>query len=433
MNEKLEWYHDFIDRNYQPKSSDIVALFYFKPHPSVSIEDAVGRIASESSVGTWTTLSTLDSRIYEMRARAFKFTKTHVYVAYPLILWELGNIPQLLSGIAGNIFGMKAVTDLRLLDATLPLEYIQAFKGPEFGKDAIQKIFKKKEGPLTATVPKPKIGMTAEQHAQVAYDAWTGGIDCIKDDENLTSQSFNKFEKRVELLAKKRDQAENETGEIKDAFINVTAETHEMERRIKLLHEHQFKYFMVDVVTTGFAALQSIRTLSHDLKMAIHAHRAMHASFTRKPTHGISMLFLAKLLKLIGVDNLHIGTVIGKLEGKKKEILAMKELLLNPSVQEIPELRLPQDWGNIKGTLPVASGGLHPGLIPELLQIYNTTDLVIQVGGGIHGHPDGTKAGAMATVQAIEAYKEGIDLIEYAKSHTALQKALEKWHHIKPV
>ena len=63
-----------------------------------------------------------------------------MYVAYPLILWELGNIPQLLSGIAGNIFGMKAVTDLRLLDATLPLEYIQAFKGPEFGKDAIQKI-----------------------------------------------------------------------------------------------------------------------------------------------------------------------------------------------------------------------------------------------------------------------------------------------------
>ena len=167
--------------------------------------------------------------------------------------------------------------------------------------------------------------------------------------------------------------------------------------------------------------------------MAIHAHRAMHASFTRKPTHGISMLFLAKLLKLIGVDNLHIGTVIGKLEGKKKEILAMKELLLNPSVQEIPELRLPQEWGNIKGTLPVASGGLHPGLIPELLQIYNTTDLVIQVGGGIHGHPDGTKAGAMATVQAIEAYKEGVDLIEYAKTHTELQKALEKWHHIKPV
>ena len=83
--------------------------------------------------------------------------------------------------------------------------------------------------------------------------------------------------------------------------------------------------------------------------------------------------------------------------------------------------------------MPVASGGLHPGVLPEVLTVYETTDMVLQVGGGIHGHPDGTNAGTKATVQAIEAWKEGISLEDKAKSHPELEKALEKWGYLKPV
>ncbi len=430
---KVEWYHEFIDLEYQPRESDIITLFYFEPSEGILTEDAVGRIASESSVGTWTTLSTLDQRIYEMRGRSFWYDPQHVKVAYPLILWEKGNVPQLLSGIAGNIFGMKALKNLRLIDAQLPLEYIEAFKGPRYGISAIQKIFHRKEGPITATVPKPKIGLTTDQHSKVAEDAWRGGIDVIKDDENLANQSFNKFSERVEKLAKVREKVENETGDVKDAFINVTAETKEMEKRIKLIYDHGFKYFMVDVITTGFAAVQTVRDLADDYDMAIHAHRAMHAAFTKHSFHGISMLFLAKLLRLIGVDNLHIGTVVGKLDSPKQDVLSMKELLLQNEVEEIPFKRLTQKWGRLKPTLPVASGGLHPGVVPEVLRIYNTTDVVLQVGGGIHGHPDGTHAGAKAVIQAIEAWKEGLTLEEKARRSPELARALEKWGYIKPV
>jgi ribulose-bisphosphate carboxylase large chain len=430
--EKIEWYREFIDLDYNPSSSDLIALYYFESK-DMKTEDVVGRLASESSIGTWTTLETLDDRIYDMRARAFWYDDHFTKIAYPLELWETTNIPQLLSGIAGNIFGMKAVKNLRLIDATLPLKFIEANKGPNYGTTAIQEILKKKEGPITSTVPKPKIGLTVEQHVQIANDGWRGGLDCIKDDENLTDQSFNRFQKRVEGMAKVREKIENATGDIKEAWVNVTAETHEMEKRVRFLHNQGFRYFMMDVVTCGFSAVQTMRNLAGDLGMGIHAHRAMHATFTKHDTHGISMYFLAKLQRVMGVDHLHIGTVVGKLDSPKEDVLFMRDLLLKDKIDEIPNKILTQSWGSLKSAIPVASGGLHPGTIPEVLRIYETTDMALQVGGGVHGHPEGTYAGAKATIQAIEAYKEGISLEEKAKSHSELAQSMEKFGYIRPI
>jgi len=155
--------------------------------------------------------------------------------------------------------------------------------------------------------------------------------------------------------------------------------------------------------------------------------------FTRNRFHGMTMLFFAKLLKLLGVDQLHTGTVVGKLEGPKKEIAAIKDTLIKKDVGGIKNMRMPQEWGKIKPILPVASGGLHPGILPEVFDIYNTTDIVLQLGGGTLGHPDGIESGARAVVQAIEAYKAGIKLDEYSETHKELRRALEKWRYLKPV
>ncbi|MFY1644982.1 RuBisCO large subunit C-terminal-like domain-containing protein [Methanoculleus bourgensis] len=50
----------------------------------------------------------------------------------------------------------------------------------------------------------------------------------------------------------------------------------------------------------------------------------------------------------------------------------------------------------------------------------------------MHGHPKGTRAGAMATMQAIEAWSEGETLEEKAKKAPELREALEKWGYYKP-
>jgi len=54
-------------------------------------------------------------------------------------------------------------------------------------------------------------------------------------------------------------------------------------------------------------------------------------------------------------------------------------------------------------------------------------DVVIQAGGGVHGHPDGTISGARAMRQAVDATLKKIPLKKYAKTHEELRKALEKW------
>jgi ribulose-bisphosphate carboxylase large chain len=111
----------------------------------------------------------------------------------------------------------------------------------------------------------------------------------------------------------------------------------------------------------------------------------------------------------------------------------MVNMMLNKNIKAEGVRHLDQDFANLNPTVPTASGGLHPGTLPEVLTIYNTNQMALQVGGGIHGHPDGTHYGAIATVDAIDAWKEGITLEEKAQSSTPLKKALEQWGYIQPV
>ncbi|MFA4886791.1 MAG: RuBisCO large subunit C-terminal-like domain-containing protein, partial [Candidatus Nanoarchaeia archaeon] len=275
------------------------------------------------------------------------------------------------------------------------------------------------------------IGFSAKEHAEIAYETWMGGFDLTKDDENLSSTSFNNFYKRVDLMTKLRDKAERETGQVKDALLNITAETDEMKKRAKYLHDRDWKYAMIDVVVCGHAAVQTLRETLGDYGMAIHAHRAMHATFDKNGKHGLTMNFLAKMMRMIGVDQIHSGTAVGKLVGTRHEVTDIATTLRSHKVkEEFPHL-LNQDWLHIKPAFPVASGGLHPGLIPDELKIFGK-DCTILVSGGIHGHPRGTRAGAMAAMQAIEATMDGISLTEAAKSNVELKEALDKWGFMHP-
>jgi len=431
----MSQYLDFVDLKYKPKKhDDLIVLFRFEPTKGISKKEAAGRIAAESSNGTWTTLSTLKPHIRKIRGRAYEINGNYVKVAYPMELFELGSIPQLISSVAGNIFGMKAIDNLRLEDISFPIKYLKSFRGPQYGIHGIRKYMKIKSRPMIATVPKPKVGLTTKEHTQVIYDSWVGGVDFAKDDENLTSQNFNKFENRVKAAAKARDKAEKETGEKKDYFINVSAETKEMLKRAGLAKIYGFKYVMCDILTVGWAGLQSLREETQDLKLAIHAHRAFHAAFDRNPKHGMSMLSIAKLSRLIGVDNIHIGTVIGKLVGQKDDVLNIEHDLtrqIEPHFRSKTNI-LSQNWHSMKDVIPVSSGGLHPGIMPYIIKTLGK-DIVIQAGGGIHGHPNGSLEGAKALRQAIDASIENISLDQYANNNPALKLALDKWGSEKPV
>jgi ribulose-bisphosphate carboxylase large chain len=420
-----EWYHEFVDAAYSPTPDDLIVLFRLHPSEGFSIEEAAGRVASESSVGTWTEVKTMKPRIRALMAKAYSIRGNLVKVAYPIELFEPRNMPQILSSIAGNIFGMKAVDGVRIEDIRWPSRLLRSFRGPRLGLDGLRKLFRTRDRPLTATVPKPKLGLTAEEHARAGYDAWVGGVDLLKDDENLSSQRFNVFQRRVKESFRMRDRAEKETREVKSYLINVTAETNEMIRRAKTVKRAGGEIVMIDILTVGWAALQTMRELCQDLGLAIHAHRAFHAAFTRSKSHGMSMLAVSDVARAIGVDLLHIGTVIGKLDSPKEEVLALRNNLQQKRFQSI-DPALDQDWGRVKSVFPTSSGGLHPGLVPQLMSLLGK-DIVIQAGGGIWGHPDGGLAGARALRQAIDAVLLGVRLEDYADTHVELSRAIETW------
>ncbi|MBU1135975.1 MAG: type III ribulose-bisphosphate carboxylase, partial [Nanoarchaeota archaeon] len=395
MNKKEEL--KFVNLKYKPKVSDMVCLF--KVEPRGNIKKVSNTIALESSIGTWTDVKTSKNYVNKLAAKVFSIKNNKVKIAYPSELFEKGNAPNILSSIAGNIFGMKAVKNLRLEDIKIPKNLLLGFQGPKYGINGIRKIMKIKSRPLLGTIIKPKLGLKTKDHAKVAYESWLGGCDLVKDDENLASQKFNLFEERVARSLEKANKAEEETGEKKAYLANITAETKEMIKRAQLVQDLGGKYIMIDIVTSGFSALQTLREAGFNL--IIHAHRAMHAAFTRNEKHGISMMVLADIARLIGVDQLHIGTVIGKLQGSLEEVSELKEEIENKLVKET-KIRLSQNWHKIKPVFAVSSGGLHPGHIPYLVK-HLGKDIVLQLGGGIHGHPSGTLSGAKAARQAINA------------------------------
>ncbi|MEM4444546.1 MAG: type III ribulose-bisphosphate carboxylase [Thermofilum sp.] len=442
MSRDFEPYPEFLKLGYVPDPrSEVVASFRVVPAEGFTAEDVAGGIAAESSTGTWTTLYTWydKARLETLKGKAYEIRSLGdgsylLRIAYPVELFEGGNMPGFLASVAGNVFGMRRAKSLRLEDVYLPKSFLEHFKGPLKGLRGVREVFRIWDRPIAGTVPKPKVGYSPEEVGVLAREILAGGLDFVKDDENLTSPSFCRFEERARAIMKAIDAAESETGERKAWLANITADVREMERRLKLVADYGNPYVMVDVVVAGWSSLTYIRDLAEEHGLAIHAHRAMHAAFTRNPAHGISMFTLAKLYRVIGVDQLHVGTPeVGKLEAKTADVVRCARVLRDEVYEPDPEdpFRVEQPFHHVKPALPVSSGGLHPGTLPDVVRVMGR-DVVIQVGGGVVGHPDGPRAGAAAVRQALEAVAAGIPLSEYAREHRELARALEKWGFLKP-
>nr|VDD89039.1 RuBisCO long chain, Form III-like [uncultured archaeon] len=410
-------------------------------------EDAAATVAAESSTGTWTKVySGSDSGILlakEKRAIAYDldYDRNMFKIAYPIELFELNNLSGLLAGIVGNIAGMKMISAMRIYDIKLPKKIVESFPGPKFGVEGIRKLLNKPKGCLVITVPKPKIGRTDKEQAELAkilFNSGKGTYDGIKDDENLTNLSFNKFEKRAKLVLDEAKIAEKKTKHKKFYLCNIThSNIEEMINRAKIIKDNQGIFIMMDVVTTGFAAVDTLRR--KNLGLAIHAHRAMHGFMTRDNSPGIhgkgklygfsiSMIVLAKLFRLLGVDSLHGGSPLAKMEDYKeasyiRHVLQDKELKPH---KKIPSLG--QKWWRINPVWMTASGGLHPGDFESILNKLGQ-DTIIQCGGGLLGHPEGIEAGVIAIETAREIYEKGIPLKKFVEKNpdSELAVAMKHW------
>ena len=440
----------YYDADYVPKDTDILCAFRIVPQPGVDHIEAAAAVAGESSTATWTVVWTdrlTDHKHYQAKAyQVDPVPGTDQFIAriaYDIDLFEEGSIANLTSSIIGNVFGFKALKSLRLEDMRIPTHYIKTFQGPAHGIVMEREMLDKYGRPLLGATVKPKLGLSAKNYGRVVYEALRGGLDFTKDDENINSQPFMRWHDRYSYAIEGVERGAAAAGEIKGHYMNVTAGTmEEMYERAEFAKQIGSIIIMIDL-TVGYTAMQSMAKWARANGMILHLHRAGHGTYTRQKTHGVSFRVIAKWCRLIGVDHIHAGTVVGKLEGDPSTTKGFYDVLRLNHIPEDPRYGIffDQDWASMPGTMPVASGGIHAGQMHQLLH-YLGEDVVLQFGGGTIGHPMGIAAGATANRVAVVAmiqarnegkdyFQEGPDILEKAaKGCPELDAALQVWKDI---
>jgi ribulose-bisphosphate carboxylase large chain len=458
LNDKQKAYVHFNLKN--PDNGEyLLAVFHLIPGGKLNFLQASAEVAAESSTGTNFKVKTETKFSKELNALIYKIDskKNLVWIAYPWRIFDRkGNIQNILTFLAGNVFGMKEVNALKLLDIWFPSQMLEHYDGPSYTLDDMRKYLGVYDRPILGTIIKPKIGLTASEYAEVCFDFWVGGGDFVKNDEPQADQDFCEYEKMVKFVKEAMDKAVKITEDKKVHSFNVSsADFDEMIRRCELIRSAGFEKgsyaFLIDGITAGWMAVQTLRRRYPDV--FIHFHRAGHGAFTRpENVFGFSVLVLSKLARLGGASGVHTGTAgVGKMKGNAKEdITSAKDILqiyskghffeqswtrVSEEDSDVLDLvnkdnargRILEDdsWRGIKKCCPIVSGGLNPTLLKPFIDIIEGVDFITTMGAGVHAHPKGTKAGARALVQACEAYKEGIKIEEYSKTHRELREAIK--------
>ncbi|MBR1888708.1 MAG: ribulose 1,5-bisphosphate carboxylase large subunit [Candidatus Methanomethylophilus sp.] len=395
---------------------DAYVVCKYRVTTDLPMEKAAEAIAAEQSTGTWTGISTLNDEVFtKYAAKVTAIDGDMVTIAFPEEDFSIrvGAVPQILSVISGNLYGLSALKGVRLEDVEFPKGILKQYQGPKFGDAGLREILHRPEKPLVGTIVKPKIGLSPKDTAKYIYEAGSGGLTNGKDDETLVDQAFCPIEDRTKAVAEALDKLKEEGHHMVHA-INISTNGQDVRELAEDVQKWGASQLMIDVLTCGYGAIQAVAE-DPKIKVPIHVHRTMHAAMTKDPTNGISMRVIAKLVRMCGGDALHIGTLgVGKMEGA---ITEGKQNQLACQSDDVP----------FKKVMPVCSGGMFPGIVPAVIKAAGTNNLQIQAGGGVAGHPEGVRAGAMAMCQAVDSAFEGVDIEKYAETHRELKLALERW------
>ncbi|MBS1263615.1 MAG: Ribulose bisphosphate carboxylase [Methanonatronarchaeales archaeon] len=380
---------------------------------ALSLEEVSDGLCAEQSTGTWESVEReTEDLVSRCGARAVGSWRRGDHVVLR-IAFPTGNfgcsIPMLLSTVAGNLYEMGSFRRTRLLDLEFPDAFVEGFEGPSFGIDGCRELLGVTDRPLLGTIIKPNVGLSPEEFGEACYESARGGVDFVKDDELVADPGYSPISDRVTEAMDGLDRVEEETGERKMFAANVTDEVDGIVDNAEEARDAGANCLMLNFVTAGLSAL---RVLTSEMDLPVHCHRDMFAAFTRVPDHGVSPALLNKLVRLCGGDQAHVGSIDGKLYESNDEVVA-----------NAAPLR--ERW-LLKSTLPVSSGGLHAGKVAANLDRLGE-DVLILAGGGIHGHPGGTTAGARSMRQAMEVAAGDRELGESPE----MKAALEKWSPVK--
>ncbi|CAM2794715.1 2,3-diketo-5-methylthiopentyl-1-phosphate enolase [Paenibacillus sediminis] len=336
-----------------------------------------------------------------------------ISIAYPDINFSR-DIPALLVTVFGKI-SMDGKIKLTDLDFSEP--FLSGFPGPKFGVEGVRNLLGVHDRPLLMSIFKSVIGHNLEELQEQFYKQAVGGVDLIKDDEILFENPLTPIEKRVEVCLKAAEEAQKETGKKLLYLTNLTGHTSQLKQQAVKAIAAGASGLLFNVLSYGYDVLYELSS-DPDINVPIAAHPALAGALYPSPTYGISAsVLLGKLMRIAGADLVLFPSPYGSVVMPREENLAIRTELLSDSLP-------------VRKSMPVPSAGIHPGLVPLILRDFGT-EVVVNAGGGIHGHPMGTIAGGQAFVQAIDAAMRQIPLSEQGAHHPELKAALDAWGESK--
>ncbi|GLI08403.1 2,3-diketo-5-methylthiopentyl-1-phosphate enolase [Paenibacillus tyrfis] len=399
-------------------------------------------IAVGLTVGSWTELP--EARKAEMEKHLGRVVSVDVHepsagepasaryadirIAYPDINFSR-DIPALLV----TVFGKLSMDGrIKLIDLAFSESFLSAFPGPRFGIEGVRKLLGIHDRPLLMSIFKSVIGHDLPALREQFYQQALGGVDLIKDDEILFENPLTPIEKRVELCMQAAAEAERETGQKLLYAANLTGPTFGLVEQAKKAIDAGANALLFNVLAYGFDALSEL-SRHPDVNVPLMAHPSLAGALYPSPYHGIAAnVLLGKLMRLAGADLVLFPSPYGSVVMPKEENMAIKEALLTTE-------RADYIYGGdgaptsangqvpLAASFPVPSAGIHPGLVPLILRDFGG-EVVVNAGGGVHGHPMGAAAGGQAFRQAIDGCQASVPLREYAADgHPELQAAIDAW------
>jgi 2,3-diketo-5-methylthiopentyl-1-phosphate enolase len=400
------------------RSQFVVATYQYRASAATDIERLARSLAELQSSGAWVDLAGETDLI--RRRHAGRVLKTWeipgdeagawgIEIAYPTHNMA-DQIPLLLATVYGECASWR---DLKLIDLTLPEAFVTAFKGPAVGLEGIRGLVDATDRPLLLTILKPAIGLTPMESAAVFYEAAIGGSDAVKDDEKVVSQPWSNFLDRVREHGRAATAAFEQTGHWTLYFVNITDRPDRLMDNAHAAVEAGASALLVNTWTVGISALSMLAD-DATIGVPIMSHLAFASAISGSPWSGMSPhLTMGTLPRLAGADVAVYPSHLGSLPFSRDDALRTSAALTDP-------------WFGLRRSLPIAGGGLHAGMVPRLIADLGI-DWALAAGGGVHGHPGGTAAGARSIRQAFDAAVRGVSLAEARKEHPELSAALEKW------
>ncbi|MEV0009003.1 RuBisCO large subunit C-terminal-like domain-containing protein [Streptomyces sp. NPDC047973] len=340
--------------------------------------------------------------------------RARVRIAFPL--HNFGpSVPNLLAAVAGNLFELREMAAVRLVDLELPAAFAGRYPGPAFGTAGTRRLMDAPDSTLIGTIVKPGIGLRLDELRTLVRELAMSGIDFIKDDELNGNPPHAPLRERIKVVNEELDRAADATGRRTMYAFNITDDIGRLEANHDLVRETGGTCVMVCVQAVGLAGVAHLRERA---TLPIHGHRAMSGALLRSPQIGLGPLVFQKLARLSGVDQLHVGGIAGKFYETDEDVVASVHAMRAPFL------------GGYEA-LPVLSSGQWPGIAHRTLELTGTHDLLVLAGGGIHAHPLGPAAGVAAMRAAWRAAAAGESLAEAAAHDRALALAVERFAGIR--